>query len=173
MKIIFMGYMGSGKSRVGEALAQSLDVDYLDLDQLISRSEEKEISQIFEDSGEIYFRRKEYEVLEETLALNKEYVLSLGGGTPCFGKNLEKIKQTPGVNLVYLKTSIGELTKRLFPEKESRPLISHLQSKADLEDYIRKHLFERGFYYNQADHIISTDSKEIREISSEITEKLK
>ena len=168
MKIILSGYMGSGKTRVGELLAGKIKQEFLDLDHVISAEEGKSVSEIFETSGEICFRRKETEVLKKLLDAQDDFVLALGGGTPCYGKNLQLIKNAPEVSLVYLKTGLQELKDRLLKEKDSRPLIKHLDSPDVLEDFIRKHLFERSFYYNQSDVIISTDGKTPEEVSEEI-----
>ena len=81
---------------------------------------------------------------------------------------MELIKNTKESKSIYLKTSLSELVNRLLPEKEQRPLISHLDSRDDLDDFIRKHLFERSFYYNQAEYVISTDNRTIGEIVTEI-----
>jgi len=173
MKIILLGYMGSGKTGVGKLLAEKLKVPFLDLDQEISRRENREIPEIFSISGEIYFRKKESEILR--LLLENEivdFVLSLGGGTPCYGKNLDLIKAEPKVYSVYLSTSLEELTRRLLREKDSRPLISHMPSEEALNDFIRKHLFERSFYYNQSDLKVLTDGRSMEEIAEEIKEQL-
>ncbi|WP_324721341.1 shikimate kinase [Salinimicrobium sp. HB62] len=172
MKLIIAGYMGSGKTAVGTALAASLDLQFLDLDNEISRLEGRSISEIFSASGEIYFRRKETEVLQRLLEQEGNFILSLGGGTPCYGKNLQLIKDNPETISVYLKTGIEELKKRLINEKESRPLIAELDSPEVLEDFIRKHLFERTFYYNQSDLIVSTDGRSVRDIVDDILERL-
>lgn len=72
------------------------------------------------------------------------------------------------VNSFYLQTSINELVSRLFSELGKRPLIAHIKSKDELQDFIRKHLFERSFFYNQSKNKIITDNKTIEEISEEI-----
>lgn len=172
MKIILSGYMGSGKSAVGDVLAEKTKLNFIDLDQEISKREGRGIKEIFSESGEIYFRKKESEVLKDLLNSDTDFILSLGGGTPCYGKNLSLMKEVSEGELVYLKTSLDELTRRLEAEKDSRPLIQHLQSREELEDFIRKHLFERTYYYNQSDLIISTDGKAIEDIAEEIFQKL-
>jgi shikimate kinase len=172
MKLILIGYMGSGKSSVGKVLAGQLSVNFLDLDAEISAEENKSIPQIFSDHGEIYFRRKEAEVLKKLLEKEEGCVLSLGGGTPCYGKNMELIKAAPKATSIYLKTGLLQLTERLMVEKEHRPLIKDLDSSEALEDYIRKHLFERTFYYNQSDLIVSTDGKSVDEVVAAIAEEL-
>lgn len=172
MKIILSGYMGSGKTGVGKLLAHRIQLPFLDLDVLISSAENRSITEIFEYSGEIYFRKKESELLSKKVNSEEDFILALGGGTPCYGNNLETLQKNPDVILIYLKTSINELKKRLLPEIEHRPLISHLKSEKLLEDFIGKHLFERSFYYSQSQIIISTDGKTLEDISEEIAQKL-
>ncbi|MCX2838674.1 shikimate kinase [Salinimicrobium sp. MT39] len=172
MKIILIGYMGSGKSSVGKALATHLSVKFLDLDAKICAEENKTIPEIFSTNGEIYFRRKEAEVLKKLLEREESYVLSLGGGTPCYGKNMQLIKNTASVTSIYLKTGLLQLKERLIVEKDSRPLIQDLKTPEVLEDYIRKHLFERTFYYNQSDLTVLTDSKSVEEVVHKVVESL-
>lgn len=164
--------MGSGKTRVGKLLAGKLNRDFLDLDHVITEAEDKSIAEIFETSGEIYFRKKETENLARLLTTDKDFVLALGGGTPCYGKNLQLIQDNPDATIIYLKTGLQELKSRLLEERDSRPLIKHLGTPEVLEDFIRKHLFERSFYYNQSDVIITTDGKSPEEISEEILKTL-
>ena len=70
--------------------------------------------------------------------------------------------------MFYLKLSIPLLSKRLFKEREKRPLISHLKSKEELLEFIGKHLFERIQYYSQAQYTITTDSKSQQDAIEEI-----
>ena len=172
MKIVLLGYMGSGKSEVGQHIAAAFNLQFIDLDHEIEKEEGSTVREIFETKGEIYFRKKETAVLQKILERDTEFVLALGGGTPCYGNNIQHIKDTIGATSVYLKTSLPELSKRLFKERDKRPLISHLTSEELLDDFVRKHLFERTFYYNQSDMTVTTDSKSPREISEEIMLKL-
>ena len=173
MKIFLAGYMGSGKSLLGKKLANRLDHDFLDLDDQIELMEGDNIHDIFNKNGELYFRKLETKVLKDVLEDPSDLVISLGGGTPCYGKNLELIKETPDTKIIYLKASVEELTRRLFPEKIHRPVISHLETREALEEFIRKHMFERGYYYLQSDIIINVDNAEPEAILNDITEKLK
>ncbi len=168
MNIVLMGYMGSGKSLVGRDLAAKMKLNYLDLDDFIENQEKKSIRKIFDDQGEIYFRKKESLYLKEVLETYKNTIISLGGGTPCFAGNLETITNNENAKSIYLQTSLEELTKRLFVERDKRPLISHIISSNELKDFVRKHLFERSFYYNQADYKVITDQKNEDQISKEI-----
>ena len=172
MKIVLLGYMGSGKSSIGNVLATKLGVPFSDLDRYIEEMEDRSISNIFAKEGEIGFRKKESFYLSKILDDPKSLVISTGGGTPCFGNNLEIIKKSKKTTSVYLKTSIDELTDRLFYKKTKRPIIAHLNTREQLHDFIRKHIFERSFYYTQADKTVTTDDKSIQRVVEEIDDLL-
>ncbi|WP_373059177.1 shikimate kinase [Zunongwangia sp. H14] len=173
MKYFLNGYMGAGKSRIGKLLSEKLKYDYVDLDDQIELIEQTDIQNIFQTKGELYFRKTENKVLRDILEKDGDMVVSLGGGTPCYGDNLQWIKNVPEAKTVYLKATVSTLTNRLFLEKVHRPVISHLETKEDLEEFLRKHLFERAYYYNQSDVIINVDDKDPEEITAELLSKLK
>lgn len=166
--IILIGYMGCGKSSVGKQLAKSYQMDYIDLDDYIEKKEGNTIKSIFENKGEVYFRKIEAIHLQDCLSSLRNTVLSLGGGTPCFGINMKTIINAKNATSVYLQTSIGELSKRLFTEKDKRPLIAHTTTVDELTEFIAKHVFERSQYYLQSELKVSTDSKSVDEIVDEI-----
>ncbi|GET44900.1 shikimate kinase [Capnocytophaga felis] len=161
MKIILLGYMGSGKTTLGKALAKKKNFPFIDLDNYIEEKEDASVKEIFATKGEIYFRKKETFYLNELLLSEKDFVLALGGGTPCFGNNMDLISKTTK-NTFYLKYNPKSLTERLSVEKNARPLISHLKNE-DLEEFIQKHLFERNPYYLRANHTISMDNLSVEE----------
>jgi shikimate kinase len=160
--------MGSGKSTVGQELALRLNYSFIDLDDYIANKEQKSISEIFGDHGEIYFRKRESLYLKDLLHGVNNTVLALGGGTPCYGVNLNTILNSEGVISFYLKLNIPSLVKRLTNEKAMRPVISHLQSEDDLSEFIGKHLFERSPFYLQSTHILTLDDKNVRAVVDEI-----
>jgi len=164
--------MGSGKSSVGEKLAKVLRIPFLDLDSEIEKAEEISISRIFSEKGEIYFRKIENQVLKKVLVLPNNFVLATGGGTPCYGDSMEYISKQENVVSVYLKAPLKTLVSRLTLEKDKRPLLNHLNSEILLEDFIKKHLFERAFYYNQATVTIDVASESIAETVEKIVLKL-
>ena len=158
--------MGSGKTTVGRELTNLLDFQFLDLDEYIEASEGVGIPEIFDTKGEIYFRKKEHEYLKEILEEKDDFVLSTGGGTPCYGENLDVILKGTK-NVIYLKVSINGLVERLSKEKEERPLIQNI-SDNELPEFIGKHLFERSFFYTRAKHTIVCDNKKLEIILKEI-----
>lgn len=165
-KIILLGYMGSGKSVVARLLAQKAALPWLDLDQMMEESAQSTISEIFEKQGEIKFRKREHELFVQQMTNGQSFVLSLGGGTPCYANNHEWL-QRENVVSVYLKTSIDELCQRLLPEKKHRPLIAHMDAN-QMKEFIAISLFERSYYYHQATHTMTTDGKTPEQIASEI-----
>ncbi len=166
MKIVLLGYMGSGKSAIGSFLSEKLQIPFYDLDSEIEKIEQISIAKLFQTKGEIYFRKTENEVLKKILALEENFVLSLGGGTPCYYNNHELLNAT-GILSIYLKATTDALVNRLMNEKNSRPLL-HNQEENALRDFINKHLFDRNFYYHQANKIITVDNKSIEKIANEI-----
>lgn len=166
-KIILLGYMASGKSAVGKALASKMFLPFVDLDEYIEEKEQKSIPSIFKDEGEIYFRLKEHQYLKELLEKDEAFVLSLGGGTPCYAGNMEIITKDRNAISVYLKTAIQTVVSRLEDNKSKRPLVANL-SNEELFEFVAKHLFERSFFYEKTNLKIITDSKSIEDIVTEL-----
>jgi len=170
MKIILVGYMTSGKSTVGKLLSESLHVPFYDLDHLIETHLDVKINEIFEKKGELFFRKKEREILIEFLKTTDNYILALGGGTPCYYDNFE-LYQSEIMHSVYLKASVDTILKRLQTQKASRPLVAQFNDE-ELQEFVAKHLFERSYFYHQVKTVVSIDDKKESEIVSDIISKL-
>ena len=165
MKVILLGYMASGKSSLVNCLAEKLNITAIDLDDYIVEKEGDSIINIFKNKGEIYFRNQESVYLKELISGKKSFVLSLGGGTPCYSNNMTLLEDIP--NSFYLKANLNTLFERLRLEKESRPLISDLNDD-QLKEFIAKHLFERTPYYEMAKHKITVDNMTTETITENI-----
>lgn len=170
MKIVLIGYMGSGKTSVGKVLAEELKIPFRDLDTEIETIESKSIAEIFQDKGEIYFRKLENRTVKDLLSKDNDFILATGGGTPCYANSLSIMLDAPNTLTVYLKAPISVLGNRLFLEKEKRPLISHLQTHDELMEFIGIHLFERSHFYNQAGLVIDAKTDTPQEIAKRIIE---
>jgi shikimate kinase len=168
MIVVLIGYMASGKSTIGRILAKKLSYDFIDLDGYIEVAEKKSINDIFKDSGEIYFRKKEAQNLNNIITNKNNIVLALGGGTPCYGNNMEELLKSEHVTSIYLKSTIASIVERLEDEKDKRPIVSHLDTKNELSEFIGKHLFERVQFYSKAKYTIDTNNKNKDEIIEEI-----
>ncbi|MGL2988297.1 shikimate kinase [Flavobacterium sp. RSSA_27] len=158
-KIILLGYMGCGKSTIAHKLSEKTSIPFIDLDQYIEKTTHLTIKELFEKHGEVYFRKLEHQAFVSLLEQEETIILGLGGGTPCYANNHELL-QRPDVISIYLKASVATLFERLSRNKSKRPLIADLND-AELQEFIAKHLFDRSYYYNQAQHKIAVDDKTI------------
>jgi shikimate kinase len=165
-KIILLGYMGCGKSTIAKKLAESLEIPFVDLDEKIEEKANLSINAIFDTHGEIYFRKLEHQVFVELVNSPQKLIIGLGGGTPCYANNHELLNGD-GVVSIYLKASIQTLFNRLSVNKSKRPLIAD-KNELEMKEFIATHLFERSFYYNQAQYKVVVDDKSIDAVVKDI-----
>ncbi|RRO17943.1 shikimate kinase [Flavobacteriaceae bacterium 14752] len=168
--IVLLGYMGCGKSSIGKHLKDYHNLSYCDLDLYIEKEEKQTISDIFDSKGEIYFRKIEHQYLKQVIKNQKIDILALGGGTPCYAENMDLLNSKTTVKSIYLKVNLEILTDRLFRQRLQRPLISNIETQKQLKDFIRKHLFEREYYYRQAEIIIDVSDLNIEKTANKILE---
>lgn len=166
MKIVLVGYMGVGKTSLAKKIAKKVGISCYDLDEIIEKKENLSVGKIFETKGEIYFRKMEHLLFKEFLQSEESFVLSLGGGTPCYANN-HLLLLNEDIISVYLKASISHLTQKLKDKKAKRPLLKNL-SDDELQEYIAKHLFDRNYYYQQAKFTVVVDEKSKKKIAKEI-----
>ncbi len=148
--LILVGLPGSGKTTVGEAVAERLGRTFLDLDQEIERREGRSISAIFGEKGEPYFRQKEEELTAE-LTLVGNMVIAPGGGWVANPGNIAHVR--PPSRLVYLRVSPETAFKRLGPMRSFRPLLTRPDPLAELERLLQ----DRKAAYESADAVIDTE----------------
>ncbi len=165
-KIVLLGYMGCGKSTIANILSKTINIPFVDLDKIIEEKTNLTINQIFEQYGEIYFRKLEHDVFVELLNSPDNSIIGLGGGTPCYANNHELLKGD-NVLSIYLKASIETLFERLVSNKSKRPLIAD-KTDEEMKEFIAKHLFDRSFYYNHAQHKVVVDGKTVEETVADI-----
>ena len=158
MRLFLIGFMGSGKTHWGTRIAGKLDLPFYDLDAVIVDSEGMNIPEMFAAKGEEYFRYAEKQMLEDLVQKEEHFVLSVGGGTPCFFNNIEFMKKNGKV--LWLNTSLEVLNKRLLRDKYTRPLLNTI-TEAGLRAYIIRKLSERKMYYEQADIMVHEEAVEL------------
>lgn len=151
VKIFLIGMMGSGKSFWADKLKKKLGVPCYDLDSLVEMMEEKSIPEIFEEDGEDYFRKAEAKMLR-LFAEKKQFILSVGGGTPCHADNMKWMNKH-GIT-VFIDEPVETLCQRLMKEKTNRPLIKDMNDD-QLSEFLQNLLNERKEYYMQAAHTIA------------------
>lgn len=143
-----LGLMGSGKSFWCDHIGKLLQLPCFHLDDEIEKEEQKTIADIFKDDGETYFRHKETEVLK-SFSGKQSFVLSVGGGTPCFNNNIDWMNAN-GIT-IWLDESLQTIEKRLLKEKAHRPLIADIND-AELFSFLSAMLEKRLPYYSKAKH---------------------
>ena len=166
--IYLTGFMGSGKTTIGNILSEKLNYEFIDLDILIEKNEGRSISDIFKESGEPYFRDLEKENLREVSESDCR-IVSLGGGALMNEENQSLVK-SKGV-LVYLKVTPEEIYERI-KGCDNRPLLMKddktLSSKEEFINKISPLFEKRKHGYMTADFVIDTVGKEPGQIAGEI-----
>lgn len=169
-KVILVGYMAVGKTTIASLLSEKIGLKMVDLDNLIEEKTNLSVSEIFEQKGEIFFRKVEHDFFKELIEKDEQLIISTGGGTPCYANNHLLINSNNTIS-IYLKASIPIIFERLKSDKINRPLVVN-QSDEELKEFIAKHLFERSYFYNQATFKISVDNKNPEIIVREIIQLL-
>jgi len=162
MRIYLVGFMGSGKSSLGKRLAKRLDFPFIDLDDEMEQLSGKSIPEIFEQQGELQFRRLESETLRKTVEYSSA-VVATGGGTPCYFDNMEFINRN-GIS-VYLRLTPQSLAWRLENTHKKRPLLRNCKGE-NLLHYIESKLQEREQFYAQAACILKGENVRVDQVIS-------
>ena len=149
--ITLIGYMCSGKTTVGRALARRLHRNFYDLDWYIEERFHHTVPEIFATDGEAHFRDLERRMLHE-VAEFEDIVLSCGGGTPCFFDNMDYLNQTSEV--VYLRATADILCQHIAMSRGERPLLKG-KSPEELHAFVEGQLKEREPFYMRAHHVIN------------------
>lgn len=147
--IYLIGMPGAGKSTLGKELARRLDREFVDLDDVIEDQMDMSIAGIFSELGEDRFRVAEKRALESVLHQDN-LVVAVGGGTPCFFDNMDKMNKH-GMT-IFLDPGLDVLAERLRKDYKERPKLSQSTS---LTQVLNKTYTEREAHYKKAQHVIS------------------
>lgn len=158
--IALVGFMGTGKTSVGRLVAELLHFDYLDTDEVIVSRQGRSITDIFNSDGEAAFRRLEADVVRE-LAGRTRTVIATGGGLPVNLENLASLKTHALV--VCLWASPEKIWDRVRNQSH-RPLLHDPDPQAK----IRELLASREPFYKQADVLLNTDLRSVREVAQQV-----
>ncbi|MCH5228674.1 MAG: shikimate kinase [Muribaculaceae bacterium] len=147
MRLFITGYMASGKTTFGKALANKLEIPFIDLDSFVEELTGKSIPEIFAESGEQTFREIERDALRKVVEENEDIVLACGGGTPCHFDNMEFLNNR-GIT-IFIETSTPVLISRLQKESTNRPLMAG-KSDEEIRKKVLTQLCERLPHYMEA-----------------------
>ncbi len=163
--IVLVGFMGTGKTTVGRALAEWLGMEFVELDAEVEAEEGISIKEIFERYGEPYFRDLETEIVKR-FSQKEGLVISTGGGVVLREENMKALREK-GI-IVCLWAEPETILERTSGNNE-RPLLN----VDDPLNRIKELLQQRRPFYERADIMIKTDSKDLDTVVNEIIEKLK
>jgi shikimate kinase len=159
--------MGTGKTAVGQSLANKLDRKFIETDSLIERKAGKSIPNIFQQDGEITFRELEIKVTKEAATM-KNVVIACGGGVILNKINIDRLRESSG--LVYLTASPGVILKRVSNEAGQRPLLEVDNPIQTIRELLK---LRKPFYERAADITVVTSKLDINAVTEQIIEKLK
>ena len=160
--IYLIGYMGAGKTTITKLLANELHLPFYDTDKEIEEKQNRSVSDIFKNDGELHFRMLETELLKN---ISQNSIIACGGGLPIHNNNMGLIN-SKGIS-IYLKASNKCLFSRLKKEKKTRPLIEN-KTDEELDVYIKNELQKRSPFYSLANHTILVDDKSTDEVLREV-----
>lgn len=162
MKIFIVGMPGSGKSYLGRKIAQTLKLQFLDIDELIEKHEKKLIRTIILENGEKYFRDIERTILHQTEFKNK-FVISCGGGTPTFFDNMDWMKKN-GI-VIWINSPLEIISERIAKNITRRPLFIGL-SKEEINNKLLELSQKRTPFYKKSNITIEINKQKKLSLSS-------
>jgi shikimate kinase len=158
--LALIGFMGTGKSTVGRLVAEILHFTFLDTDKVIEAWTGKSVADIFQQAGEPAFRDWERRVVED-LTHRRKTVIATGGGLPANDANLTSLKTHALV--VCLWASPETIFERVRAHSH-RPLLNEPEPLAKIHQL----LAVRAPYYRQADVLVNTERRTLREVAIQV-----
>jgi shikimate kinase len=163
MNVVLIGFMGSGKTTIGNALATRKGLKFIDTDRVIETQNNMSIKDIFDNFGETHFRQLEKQSIDQLMNIN-DCVISVGGGAVMYHNNLDTLKRIG--TTVFLDAPMQKLLTNL--KAEFRPLVGNTIEENKLSELLNS----RYSTYEKADIIINTESLNIEQTIDEVVKRL-
>ncbi len=158
--IVLCGFMGAGKTVVGEKLHELMNYNFIDMDEWIEKEQNMTINKIFQIYGETYFRDLEHEMCKKIANLQK-CIVSTGGGTITYKRNVKEIKKVS--KIFFLNSSYSVICERL-KDDNTRPLFQDKIKAKKLYDERKEKYFEAADYVINADLSVEETALKIIDI---------
>ena len=151
MRFYLLGMPGSGKSFLGQEVANQLQMTFVDADEWIESKPQCQIPELFVKHGEEWFRSEEKKCIQEICQHDERALIATGGGLPCYHQMMQQLLQT-GI-CIYLKGRIEKLESQIKTGSKIRPLLSNKV----LPDILTKLLQQREAIYLQSQHVVDIE----------------
>lgn len=158
--IVLVGFMGTGKTTIATAVANRLRMRYVSTDDLIEKKEKRTINEIFQKSGEDYFRDVESAVIRDVSCM-EGVVVDAGGGAVIREENMSYLKSS---GIVVCLSADEETIMERTKKYKHRPLLNVEDPKRKIRDLLSK----RAPFYTKADHTIDTGKLTARQVVEKI-----
>ena len=165
--IALIGFMGTGKTAVGQMLAGQLGLKFIETDSLVSAQAGQSIPRIFQEGGETAFREAEIRAVREA-ARERRAVIACGGGVVLNWINIDRLRQTSVV--VRLMATPAVTLKRVSREVGQRPLLEVGEPLARIREMLK---FREPFYQRAADVTVNTSRLGVTAVADAIMTELK
>ncbi|MBN1188915.1 MAG: shikimate kinase [Dehalococcoidales bacterium] len=165
--LALIGFMGVGKSAVGDGLAERLGKKLVRTDAMIELQAGKSVSRIFQEDGEIVFREMEIEAVKKA-ASERNQVIDCGGGVVLNRINIDRLKLSSIV--VWLTASNEIILKRTAADNTGRPLLEGKQTSIEIGKMLS---YRQPLYTAAADITIDTSNLNVLAVEEKITGKLR
>lgn len=163
--IVLTGFMGTGKTAVGRKLSMLLNMELIDVDTEIEKSQQMTISEIFKQFGESRFRDIETEMIQKLSEL-KDVIISTGGGAVLKQENMDALRKH---GVIFCLMAFPETILKRTSLNSNRPLLK----VEDPFGRIKELLDFRRPFYEKADIVVDTEGKTPMQIAEEIIERMK
>lgn len=163
--IVLTGFMGTGKTTIGRALAKKLQMGLVDIDEEIEKEQKMSINDIFSRHGEPHFRDIETAMIQE-LSRDNNIIISTGGGAVLRDENMEALKEN---GIIFCLNATAETILERTGRSQDRPLLKVENPKEKITELLA---YRRPFY-ERAGIMIETDGKTPLEVVQEIMEIVK
>ena len=165
--IALIGFMGTGKSEVGKALAEKTGKELLEMDSLIEQKAGKTIPEVFKQDGEIHFRELEIEVAREVSG-KKNVVVTCGAGAVVNTINIDRLREE--FVIICLTASPEVILRRTSADGDTRPMLWSEDKVLRIRELLK---FRQPFYDRAADFKMSTSKLSADTIADKIIKRLK